>query len=136
MLGVVVWSDGKQKSAVIWCEDHGDLAFVDRDSGAAPSHPHLAPGDLVAFDLSAQNGIRLAVSPRVVAAHEYPFLAPALKTATSRQERGDRLQALPVPASRDRRDPRGVVLSVHDRHSGPPCGTGLADPTAPRARYG
>ena len=29
MLGVVLWSDSSENNAVIWCEDHGDLAYFD-----------------------------------------------------------------------------------------------------------
>ena len=28
MLGVVLWSDVSDRKAVIWCEDQGDLAYV------------------------------------------------------------------------------------------------------------
>lgn len=28
MLGIIIWSDPEAHKAVIWCEDHGDLAFA------------------------------------------------------------------------------------------------------------
>ncbi len=53
MNGVVLWHDNKGDTAVIWCEDHADLAYFSTESEAAAlgsSALELAAGDLVIFD--------------------------------------------------------------------------------------
>lgn len=82
MYGVVLWSDNKRNKAVIWCEDHKNLAFFKRDRDAAEA-AQFVPGDLVEFDLREENELRLAVDPCLVAPHEYPSLAADLQSATA-----------------------------------------------------
>ena len=87
MHGVIIWSDKAQGQsvgrAVIWCEDHGDLAFyggkADGSEQTATQFGTLEPGDLVYFDLREDNGLRLAFNPRLVSADEYPTLMQDLK---------------------------------------------------------
>lgn len=84
MYGVVLWRDSKCNRAVIWCEDHRNLAFFSEDIGglgASGTRAAFEPGDLVAFDLREENDLRLAVDPYVVAPHEFPSLATDLKSA-------------------------------------------------------
>ena len=90
MYGVVIWSDQLKNRAVIWCEDHGDLAYFRGDSAGAEVS-EIGPGDLVEFDLAASDGLRLADAPRLVAPKSHPHIARALKRAT------------PAPAPRKRR---------------------------------
>jgi hypothetical protein len=84
MYGVIIWSDQALGRAVIWCEDHGDLAFYggEADSSIADSsikvNP-MEPGDLVFFELREDNKLRLALNPRLVAADEYPTLTHDLR---------------------------------------------------------
>ena len=28
MMGVIIWSDAVARKAVVWCDDHGELAFL------------------------------------------------------------------------------------------------------------
>lgn len=81
MFGVVLWSDQIRKRAVIWCEDHGDLAFFSGDGVNALDASDMEPGDLVQFDVRADRHMRLASNPRLVASDEYPTLANDLKKA-------------------------------------------------------
>lgn len=78
MFGVVLWSDTNDRKAVIWCEDHGDLAFY----GSAQEVPlpefALDAGDLVQFDLTEEQHLRLAHNPRLVSEGACPNLADAL----------------------------------------------------------
>ncbi|WP_397541440.1 hypothetical protein [Roseovarius salis] len=87
MYGVVLWSDSKRNRAVIWCEDHRNLAFFNEEDDTATSREGFEPGDLVAFDLREENDLRLAVDPYVVAPHEFPSLAMDLKSAFEGLER-------------------------------------------------
>ena len=34
MYGVILWSDQTAQRAVIWCEDHGKLAYFNRQTDA------------------------------------------------------------------------------------------------------
>ncbi|MEO3414227.1 hypothetical protein AAFO92_06185 [Roseovarius sp. CAU 1744] len=81
MFGVVLWSDQVRNRAVIWCEDHGDLAFFNGDGSAGIENAEMEPGDLVQFDVRADRNMRLASKPRLVSSDEYPTLARDLKQA-------------------------------------------------------
>lgn len=81
MYGVVLWSDGEKNRAVIWCEDHGNLAFFKGDHTDGPGIAGIDPGDLVQFELAEEQQMRLAFNPRLVAADEYPTLAHDLRRA-------------------------------------------------------
>jgi hypothetical protein len=63
MIGVILWSDSADQKAVIWCEDQGDLAFL-----SSPDEVHLPDtffevGDVVQFDVSTRQNMRLARNP-------------------------------------------------------------------------
>ena len=79
MFGVVLWSDEQEDKAVIWCEDHGDLAFYrksdDEDKIA------LDAGDWVQFDMTMDRHLRFARNPRLVCDGVYPDIADALGVA-------------------------------------------------------
>ena len=47
MYGVVLWSDKRLGNAVIWCEDHRNLAFFRQDSSPSGAECWFEPGDLV-----------------------------------------------------------------------------------------
>jgi len=81
MYGVVLWSDSDQDHAVIWCEDHGDLAFYTGDGASALEGDSIDPGDLVQFEISEGREMRRASRPRLVAEHSHPTLARDLKRA-------------------------------------------------------
>lgn len=95
MFGVVLWSDNAQNRAVIWCEDHGNLAFFKGDLADGLSGQDIDPGDLVQFDLTEERQMRLASNPRLVAADEYPTLAQDLRRA------GQPVTSLPRSTSAD-----------------------------------
>jgi len=78
MYGAVLWSDPSSERALIWCEDHADLAFFAAECCPAP---RLEAGDLVSFTLTEQKSLRVAQDVEVVATEEYPFLADGLQQA-------------------------------------------------------
>lgn len=83
MFGVVLWSDQSDLSAVIWCEDHQDLAII-RDPGMQDGARVMPEaGDLVAFEIEENNGIRLATNAVIVATDHAPGLSAALRDAVS-----------------------------------------------------
>lgn len=81
MYGAVLWSDQCTNRALIWCEDHGNLAFFD----GAPDDVCAAfeEGDLVTFKVRDGRGMRLAFEVEMVAADEYPSLAEGLRGISS-----------------------------------------------------
>ena len=81
MFGVVLWSDQVRNRAVIWCEDHGDLAFYKGDAPADIEGTEMEPGDLVQFDVRSDRHMRLASNPKLVSSDEYPTLAQDLRQA-------------------------------------------------------
>ena len=81
MLGVVLWSDTHDRNAVIWCEDHGDLAFYRRTAGAKT--PDLDAGDLVQFEVTLHQHRRQALNPRLIAGGVYARLADQLQGVRS-----------------------------------------------------
>lgn len=98
MYGVVLWSDKRQDRAVIWCEDHRNLAFFSNEAVGEGFGSGFEPGDLVKFELREEADLRMAVDPCLVAPGEYPSLARELmragddaqdKTSLPTQERGE-----------------------------------------------
>lgn len=81
MFGVVLWSDVEDRKAVIWCEDHGDLAFY-RPAEAGPEVP-LDAGDLVQFDITMDRHLRFAHNPRLVSEGVCSGLADVLGQAAA-----------------------------------------------------
>lgn len=63
MLGLVLWSDSAAGRAVIWCEDHGDLAFYEAQGAAVP----VRAGDLVHATLDGSGRLRRAHALCIVA---------------------------------------------------------------------
>ena len=80
MYGVVLWTDQRENRAVIWCEDHGDLAFY---RGAAGGDAAMAAGDLVEFDIRDSGDLRIADMPRLVTRRSHPNLISELKKAAT-----------------------------------------------------
>lgn len=115
MFGVVLWSDSASGKAVIWCEDHGDLAFyTETETG---SQVLLEEGDLVEFDIMLDRQFRFANNPRVVSNSYSSGLADALTysadkpLARSDVEKCETGSAQVIPFDRQRvsREPPAAV---------------------------
>lgn len=122
MYGVVLWRDLQKKCAVIWCEDHRNLAYFREDVGAAEPSLTFGPGDLVEFEVREENDMRLALAPSVVAERHYPNLPEELMRATPPSEQGGSTEtSLP---GREQGAARVLPFSefadkVHGANSGP-----------------
>lgn len=85
MYGVILWSDQNAQKAVIWCEDHGKLAYfnpaVDEDSSKLSHEPMFEVGDLIKFQVRDWNTVRRASQVELVAAAQFPELAGGLSIA-------------------------------------------------------
>lgn len=66
MLGVVLWSDARDRKAVIWCEDQGDLAYMNGTETVLSSAGFFDAGDLVQFEMCVEDSTRRARNPRLV----------------------------------------------------------------------
>ena len=78
MFGVVLWSCKDERKAVIWCEDHGDLAFYNGGRDSVFNGDSLDAGDLVSFHMSETRNMRVATDPQLVAEQQYPEIADNL----------------------------------------------------------
>ncbi|KMK67509.1 hypothetical protein [Puniceibacterium sp. IMCC21224] len=84
MYGVVLWTNTDERKAVIWCEDHGNLAFYSQndlgehtDQSVLDGLP-LDAGDLIQFDLREERDLRLARNPQRVEPSHCPGIARKL----------------------------------------------------------
>ena len=82
MFGVILWSDPNKEKAVIWCEDHGQLAFYNDHSEAVLPYAYDV-GDMVQFNVTQTDGLRYATQLALVSVQEYPNLVNTLKTGSS-----------------------------------------------------
>jgi hypothetical protein len=81
MFGVVLWSCQKDRTAVVWCDDHGDLAVFRQQSVSFDGKGTPSPGDLLRVEVEERDGIRLVDRATLVAADHFSGLGDALKTA-------------------------------------------------------
>jgi len=79
MYGVVLWSDRQDRKAVIWCEDHGELAYYREPEDCASVS--LDAGDWVQFDVASDRKQRKAYNPRLIAEGAFSGLADQLGQA-------------------------------------------------------
>lgn len=79
MMGVVLWSDASDRKAVIWCEDQGDLAFLNSKEPLLDGEVFFDAGDVVQFDMEIQATMRRAHNPRLVVERAGVGLPEALR---------------------------------------------------------
>lgn len=87
MYGIVLWSGADGKRAVIWCEDHGDLAFYEQ-TGETVANPPLEAGDMVRFRSQDSRRMRRALDLERVADQRFPGVIDAVKHITERGQSG------------------------------------------------
>ncbi|MCH2164322.1 MAG: hypothetical protein MK098_06675 [Marinovum sp.] len=83
MCGVVLWSSIEEGRAIIWCEDHGDLAFYHADQTDVHLGGMLDAGDLIDFDVDDDSDHRLATNPRLLVEDHAPRLPQGLRHGTN-----------------------------------------------------
>ncbi len=86
MIGVVLWTDPRQAEAVIWCEDHGDLALYRGNEAACCAGLFFDVGDLVKFDVETQRSLRFATNPEVLEQGYYPDLPQMMTSQVSKDQ--------------------------------------------------
>ncbi|WP_353472061.1 hypothetical protein PVT71_12240 [Salipiger sp. H15] len=80
MFGVVLWADLADQKAVIWCEDHGDLAYWHDPVVSQHDGISLDVGDLVQFDMMEGAQLRHAMNPERLESKQFFGLAQSLRT--------------------------------------------------------
>jgi len=58
MFGIVLWTNAKTGDALIWCEDHQDLAYLDNAALEASNSPYVQVDDQIMFELDANSSVR------------------------------------------------------------------------------
>ena len=81
MIGVILWSDPSEKKAVIWCEDHGDLAFLSRPHTSDLPDAFVDVGDVVEFELRAKRNTRQVENVKILSGARAAPLVQELKSA-------------------------------------------------------
>ncbi len=59
MFGIILWTDKKNRSGIIWCEDQLQLAYFGNDARASDGRV-LETGDFVRLEVQDRNGVRHA----------------------------------------------------------------------------
>lgn len=80
MYGVVLWADARDSKAVIWCEDHGNLAYYAPAEQNAHQGVEVDAGDLIQFDLRENAELRMASNLERVDCGFAPGLASKLRS--------------------------------------------------------
>lgn len=90
MFGVVLWADARDRKAVIWCEDHGNLAYYTESEQSVHEGIDLDAGDLIQFELKEERDVRRARNLRRVDAGFAPTIVHDLRKCreTSRPAQG------------------------------------------------
>ena len=76
MLGVILWSSPASRQAVIWCEDHGPLAYMAGRLAVAVTGAWPGEGSLVQVETMTDGGLRRVI--RLSAVGREISLAPRL----------------------------------------------------------
>ena len=88
MIGVVLWSHRTEHKAVIWCEDHGELAFWHEPDNGLDGGVGFSVGDLVAFDIHDGDNLRHASNPHRLEEKKFFGLVETLVSADLRPAGG------------------------------------------------
>ena len=88
MIGVILWSNPAKEKAVIWCEDHGALAYLQGQENLDFPCEWPEAGDLVELEYETVNDLRGAL-PATLRALE-PFIQPLIVKARLEDGNGKR----------------------------------------------
>ncbi len=113
MFGVVLWSNPQQSKAVVWCEDHGELALFDSSrvnsstlsNGSSFDRAQIVSvkaGDLLCFELIIKGKQRLVCRPKmIVAGQDKDLPRRVLKLAETLQKGRAAGEVLSFPTPND-----------------------------------
>lgn len=87
MIGVIVWSSGDREKAVIWCEDHAALAYLEGRNNLTNPAVWPRPGDLVELDSEMAGQLRHARRVALISDREYAHLPEMLRRSAPAEPR-------------------------------------------------
>lgn len=103
MIGVVVWSSVEKEKAVIWCEDHAALAYLQGSENLSGTANWPQPGDLVELESEVIGPLRHARRVTLLSEQEYAPLPGILRAkATPAEPRLRVVASTPHPEVRDK----------------------------------
>jgi hypothetical protein len=79
MIGVILWSSPPKEKAVIWCEDHGALAYLQGQENLAFPGEWPEAGDLVELEYETVNELRHAREVSLVSGNKRSELPDLLR---------------------------------------------------------
>lgn len=100
MIGVILWKSASNSTAIIWCEDHGKLAYHKAD-GASASLSLVEIGDMVQFDLNEIGAMRRAGAMQVLERGAFGNLASQMAASGVAQNSafsGEMADIIPLPS--------------------------------------
>ena len=83
MIGVILWSNPAKEKAVIWCEDHGALAYLQGQENLLFPGCWPEAGDLVELELETVNDLRHARAVSLVSGNKRSDLPDLLRGRVS-----------------------------------------------------
>lgn len=83
MIGVVVWSSLERQKAVIWCDDHGALAYLHGADELTNGSSWPDAGDLLELDYETIGDLRHARRVTVINPGHCPGLPQVLRDSAS-----------------------------------------------------
>jgi len=113
MFGVVLWHDKQKSKAVIWCEDHGDLAFCGNTK--ATSQDGIDAGDWVWFDMTMGRRQRYAHNLRLVQEGAYAGLSETLPTTSGSGHKQLTAALPPDQAIPERTSAKIIPFTAHQK---------------------
>lgn len=105
MIGVIVWSSADREKAVIWCEDHAALAYLQGRENLSNPATWPQPGDLVELDSETVGQLRHARRVTLISEREFAHLPELLRNAAPAEPH------LRLVASNPPADIRGHVMA-------------------------
>lgn len=79
MIGVVVWSNAEREKSVIWCEDHGALAYLQGRENLGSGHAAWPEaGDLLELETEIIGPLRHARAVALISERHCPQLPAVL----------------------------------------------------------
>lgn len=90
MIGVIMWSSAAKAKAVIWCEDHAALAYLQGVENLTGPGAWPEVGDLVELECDTLDGMRYARSVNVISGQkrtELPGLLRSMNETQNAQKR-------------------------------------------------
>ncbi|RQP06591.1 hypothetical protein LOS78_11115 [Paracoccus sp. MA] len=87
MIGVILWSSPAKEKAVIWCEDHGALAYLQGTENLAISSEWPEAGDLVELEVELLADLRHARAVSLVAGNRRSELPDLLRGMGEKPDR-------------------------------------------------